>query len=134
MTPTFQPPAPAGMAVPNAAVDFPFPSPVFTITIEGALLVARAGPSVGAFFGFIGADPNASRGSLRAVTFRQLRTLCMSLPEVEERETWGESTFRFRERVFVIGSPEGHSESINASLVAQAGHIQLDATTLSCSH
>src|SRR5713226_4828524 len=68
MTHTFQPRATARMAVPNAAVDFPFPSPVFTITIEGALLVARAGPSVGTFCGSIGADPNASRGSLRAVS------------------------------------------------------------------
>src|SRR5260221_958558 len=89
MTHTFQPRATARIAVPNAAVDFPFPSPVFTITIEGALLVARAGPSVGTFCGSIGADPNASRGSLRAVTFRQLRSLCLSLPEVEESETWG---------------------------------------------
>src|SRR5260370_26103578 len=61
MTHTFQPRATARMAVPNAAVDFPFPSPVFTITIEDALLVARARPSVGAFCGFIGADPDASR-------------------------------------------------------------------------
>src|SRR5437899_2598042 len=42
-------------------------------------------------------EPNASRGSLRAVTYRELRSLCLSLPEVEERETWGEMTFRVRE-------------------------------------
>jgi hypothetical protein len=50
------------------------------------------------------------------VTFRQLRDLCLSLPEVEERETWGEMTFRVRERIFVIGSPEGRHVSIKTSL------------------
>jgi hypothetical protein len=39
--------------VPKAAVDFPFPSPVFTITIEGAFLVASAGPLVGTSFDFM---------------------------------------------------------------------------------
>ena len=63
------------------------------------------------------------------MTFRQLRSLCISLPEVVERETWGESTFRFRERIFVIGSPEGHSVSIKASLDDQAGLIAMDPDT-----
>lgn len=63
------------------------------------------------------------------MTFRQLRSLCTSLPEVVERETWGESTFRFRERIFVIGSPEGHSVSIKASLDDQAGLIAMDPDT-----
>jgi hypothetical protein len=67
------------------------------------------------------------------VNFRQLRTLCLSLPEVEERETWGESTFRFRERIFVIGSPEGHSVSIKASLDDQAGLIAMDPDTFTVS-
>src|SRR6266481_79736 len=52
MTHTFHPRATARIAVPNAAVDFPFPSPVLTITIEGAFLVASAGPLVGTSFGF----------------------------------------------------------------------------------
>ena len=42
--------ATARIAVPKAAVDFPFPSPVFTITIDGAFRVARAGPWVGTAF------------------------------------------------------------------------------------
>jgi hypothetical protein len=57
----------------------------------------------------------------------------MSLPEVEERETWGESTFRFRERIFVIGSPEGHSVSVKASLDDQAGLIEMDPDTFAVS-
>ena len=57
----------------------------------------------------------------------------MSLPEVEERETWGESTFRVRERIFVIGSPEGHSVSVKASLDDQAGLIEMDPDTFAVS-
>src|SRR6266852_1971028 len=52
MTHTFHPRATARMAVPKAAVDFPFPSPVLTITTEVAFLVARAGPLVGTSFDF----------------------------------------------------------------------------------
>src|SRR5712691_3949681 len=51
ITHTLQPRAAARMAVPNAALDFPFPSPVFTMRIEGTLLVARAGPWVGTSLG-----------------------------------------------------------------------------------
>src|ERR1700736_6001087 len=47
ITHTFQPRATARMTVPNAAVDLPLPSPVLTITTEGAFRVARAGASVG---------------------------------------------------------------------------------------
>ncbi len=67
------------------------------------------------------------------MTFRQLRSLCLSLPDVEERETWGESTFRVRERIFVIGSPEGRQVSIKASLDDQAGLIAMDPETFAVS-
>jgi len=67
------------------------------------------------------------------VTFRQLRSLCLSLPDVEERETWGESTFRVRNRIFVIGSPEGRQVSIKASLDDQAGLIAMDPETFAVS-
>ena len=48
MTQTFQPRATARMAMPNAAVDLPLPSPVLTSTSEGAERRAgRSGGSVG---------------------------------------------------------------------------------------
>ena len=49
------------------------------------------------------------------MTFLQLRRLCLSLPGVEERETWGEATFRVRDKIFVIRSPEGKRVSVKAS-------------------
>ena len=67
------------------------------------------------------------------MTYRELRSLCLSLPEVEERETWGEMTFRVRERIFMIGSPEGKRVSIKASLEDQAGLIEMDPDTFAVS-
>jgi len=67
------------------------------------------------------------------VTFVQLRRLCLSLPDVEERETWGEATFRVREKIFLIGSPEGERVSVKASLDDQAGLIEMDPRTFAVS-
>ena len=65
------------------------------------------------------------------MTFQQFRRLCLSMPEAEELETWGEATFRVRGRIFAIGSPEGHSVSLKASLDDQAGLIAMDPRTFS---
>lgn len=55
----------------------------------------------------------------------------MSLPEVEERETWGEATFRVRNRIFAISSPGGKTASIKASLDDQSGLVAMDSDTFS---
>jgi hypothetical protein len=67
------------------------------------------------------------------MTFRQFRKLCLALPEAEELETWGEATFRVRGRIFAMGSPEGRSVSIKASLDDQAGLVAMDPKTFSVS-
>ena len=67
------------------------------------------------------------------MTFKQLRALCLSLPEVEEGETWGEATFRIRDKIFAIGSPEGDTASIKASLDDQSGLVAMDPDTFSVS-
>lgn len=59
--------------------------------------------------------------------------MCLALPEVEERETWGEATFRVRGKIFAMGAPEGRVVSIKASLDDQAGLIALDPKTFSVS-
>lgn len=63
--------------------------------------------------------------------FDDFRRLCLALPEVEERETWGEATFRVRGRIFAMGSPGGDSVSIKATLDDQAGLIEMDPKTFS---
>ncbi|TMC51787.1 MAG: MmcQ/YjbR family DNA-binding protein [Chloroflexi bacterium] len=65
--------------------------------------------------------------------FEQFRRLCLSLPEAEEIETWGESTFRVRGRIFAMGSPEGKSVSVKATLDDQAGLVAMDPKTFSVS-
>jgi len=55
------------------------------------------------------------------VKFERFRQLCLSLPEAEERETWGEPTFRVRDRIFAMGSLEDDYVSLKASLDDQSG-------------
>jgi hypothetical protein len=57
---------------------------------------------------------------------RQFRKLALSLPESEERMTWGQSTFRVRNRMFAILSSDGARASIKASREAQAALIGSD--------
>jgi len=68
---------------------------------------------------------------LRGVTFHQFRRLCLSLPEAEERETWGEATFRVGDRIFAMGSEGGEFVSVKASLDDQAGLVEMDPKTFS---
>jgi len=67
------------------------------------------------------------------VTFRQFRKLCLSLPEAEEAETWGEATFRVRGRIFAMGSFGGTEVSVKASLDDQAGLVAMDPKTFAVS-
>jgi hypothetical protein len=67
------------------------------------------------------------------VTFNQLRVMCLGLPEAEERETWGEATFRVRDRIFAMGSSDGGFASIKASLDDQSGLVAMDPKTFAVS-
>ena len=67
------------------------------------------------------------------VRFEQFRRLCLAMPEAEEIETWGETTFRIRGRIFAMGAPEGKHVSIKASLDDQAGLIAMDPKTFEVS-
>jgi hypothetical protein len=61
--------------------------------------------------------------------FEEFRRLCLSLPEAEERETWGELTFRIRDRIFAMGSLDGEQVSVKASLDDQSGLVEMDPKT-----
>lgn len=65
--------------------------------------------------------------------FDEFRRLCLALPEAEERETWGEATFRVRGKIFAMGAPDGGQVSIKASLDDQAGLVEMDPRTFSVS-
>ena len=59
-------------------------------------------------------------GGLGVITIDGLRAIALSLPEAEERETWGEITFRVREKIYVICGSDGERASVRTSLEEQA--------------
>ena len=63
---------------------------------------------------------------MRANTFR---TVALSLPEAEERETWGEATFRVRNRIFAMLDGDGRRASVKASREEQAALLAADPAT-----
>jgi len=67
------------------------------------------------------------------VKFHEFRKLCLAQPEAVELETWGEATFRVRGRIFAMGSAEGTSVSVKASLDDQAGLVAMDPKTFAVS-
>ena len=67
------------------------------------------------------------------MTFPQFRRLCLALPDAEERETWGEATFRVRDRIFAMGSAGGGFVSVKASLDDQSGLVEMDPKTFAVS-
>ncbi|PPK93207.1 hypothetical protein CLV92_111124 [Kineococcus xinjiangensis] len=54
------------------------------------------------------------------VTGDELRNTALALPEAEERETWGQATFRVRGKIYVILADDGTQASIKASREEQA--------------
>ena len=57
------------------------------------------------------------------MTGGELRALLLSLPEAEERETWGHPTFRVREKMFAGMSVDGRSAGLKSTLDVQAALI-----------
>jgi hypothetical protein len=51
------------------------------------------------------------------------------MPEAEERETWGEATFRVKDRIFAMGSPDGEFVSVKASPDDQVALVEMDPKT-----
>ena len=54
------------------------------------------------------------------VTSDELRRVVRSLPEAEERETWGHPTFRVRDKLFAAMSDDGRQASVKATRQEQA--------------
>jgi hypothetical protein len=48
------------------------------------------------------------------------RNIALSLPDAEERETWGHPTFRVRDKMFAAMAVDGASASVKATKMAQA--------------
>jgi hypothetical protein len=62
-------------------------------------------------------------------TGEDLRAIALALPEAEERETWGNATFRVRDKIFVIMAAEGTSASVKATREEQSALLSEDPGT-----
>jgi hypothetical protein len=63
------------------------------------------------------------------VTADELRRVVLSLPEAEERETWGHPTFRVRDKMFAALSDDGQVASVKATRQEQAALIEATPET-----
>jgi hypothetical protein len=63
---------------------------------------------------------------MRADTFRKI---ALSLPGAEERETWGEATFRVRDKIFAMMGSDAKRGSIKATKEEQAALLGSDPVT-----
>jgi hypothetical protein len=66
---------------------------------------------------------------MSGVTMRQLRTWLAQLPEFEERETWGQPTFRVRNKMFGTADEESRAATFKATPEEQAALLEQDAAT-----
>ena len=57
------------------------------------------------------------------ITADELRQVVRSLPEAEERETWGHPTFRVRDRMFAAMSDDGQEATVKATRQEQAALV-----------
>jgi hypothetical protein len=63
------------------------------------------------------------------ITADELRQVVSSLPEAEERETWGHPTFRVGNKMFAAMSDDGREASVKATREEQAALIAADPET-----
>ena len=56
-------------------------------------------------------------------TADELRRVVLSLPEAEERETWGHPTFRVRDKMFATLSDDGRHATVKATREEQAALV-----------
>jgi hypothetical protein len=63
------------------------------------------------------------------ITADELRRVVLSLPEAEERETWGHPTFRVRDKMFATLAPDGSQATVKASRPEQAALVAADPET-----
>jgi len=63
------------------------------------------------------------------LTADQFRQTALSLPEAEERETWGHPTFRVRDRMFATLADDGRSATVKATRQDQEALVAGDPRT-----
>ena len=51
----------------------------------------------------------------------RLRAICLELPEAAERETWGQATFRVRDKIFAMSGDGGGTQALAVWCKARPG-------------
>jgi predicted DNA-binding protein (MmcQ/YjbR family) len=57
----------------------------------------------------------------------RLRTICLALPEAVEKETWGDATFRVRDKIFAVAGVEEGRVSMSCKAPPGAQEILVGA-------
>jgi hypothetical protein len=60
---------------------------------------------------------------------RTVRKLALSLPDAEERETWGTPTFRVRNKIFAMFAEEGREVWVKSTHDEQRALVAMDGDT-----
>jgi hypothetical protein len=60
---------------------------------------------------------------------RTVRKICLSMPEAEERETWGDPTFRIRGKIFVMFSERERHAWVKSTHDEQRALVTQDPET-----
>ena len=63
------------------------------------------------------------------ITADELRQAALSLPEAEERETWGHPTFRVRDKMFATLADDGGQATVKATRQEQEALVAADPET-----
>jgi predicted DNA-binding protein (MmcQ/YjbR family) len=68
------------------------------------------------------------RSEMASDPLDRLRAICLAFPEAAEKETWGQATFRVREKIFAMaGSSDGRQQvSCKAGAGLQAALVEGD--------
>ena len=65
------------------------------------------------------------------MTVDELRTIALALPETAEVTTWGEYTWRVRNKIFVMAAEESGAGAVKSDLATQAELVASDPETFS---
>jgi hypothetical protein len=64
----------------------------------------------------------------------EVRRIALSLPETEEKETWGDATFRVRDKIFVAMGSDGETAGVKTDRTNQALLVRSMPNVFSVTH
>ena len=68
------------------------------------------------------------------ITAKEVRREALALPEAVEKETWGEATFRVKDKIFLTLGADGKAAGVKTSKTNQSLLVRSDPKTFSIAH